>query len=156
MPTRTCNVISHSCCTSQKFSEPSRIEPSKKDERILALAAEQALKSKEIKKHGAVFVIGGKIVSQGYNKKAALKRDMSRMTTIHAESAAITEYIRRMARAETYSRSGTLYIVRVGFDGYRSSKPCIVCNSFLEKVPFVKTIIYSDDGNIFFKMNKIL
>ena len=157
MPTRTPNVISYTCGDRVPFSSPSPFFPSKKEERILSLASEQALKSRELKKHGAVFVINGKVVSQGFNKPAAKKRDFSRLTTIHAENSAIIQFIRRMPRLASYSRiSGTLYIVRVGNDDcYKKSKPCCLCTPFLEGVPFVKEVVYSDEDNTFFKMSKL-
>ena len=153
---RTTEVISHTCADNNPFKEPKLYCLSRKEERYTQLASEEAHKSIEHKaRHGAVLVVNGKVVSKGYNRGAATKRDFSRQTTTHAEAAAVIQFIRRMSRRYSYSKTGgSLYIVRISCDLYCLSKPCNACTPFLESIPFVKEVIYSNGNNEFYKMKK--
>ena len=160
---RTTEVISYACGDKTPFREAEEYVLSRKEEGYIATASEQASLSTEQKRHGAVFVVKGKIVSKGYNREAAQRSKirhspLSRHGTTHAESAAIIQFIRRMAHDHTYcsySRmGGTLYIARVSCGTYRMSRPCDKCTPFLESIPFVKEVVYSDENNKFYKLKK--
>ena len=64
---------------------------SRQDERFLSAAFKQALLSPVLMRHGAVTVVGGKIVGQGYNNYRTYSSDqfINNTCTCHAEISAL-------------------------------------------------------------------
>ena len=107
--------------------------------RFFDAAIEQAYKSTCKKRHGAVIVKGGSIISTGYNKhrnRAELidVEDLPNGVTVHAEVDALKK---------TKNPSGcTIYVVRIDRKGHiQMSKPCYNCwqvltNSGIERIKY--------------------
>lgn len=93
------------------------------------------------KKHGAVLVAGGRVMSVGINTNRndpAIIGDAQLNYSVHAEAAAI--------RALGHPvKNGIMYVARVDKRGNpKMSKPCIKCQELLRKYG-VKKVVYTVD-----------
>ena len=103
------------------------------------IAEEQAYKSVQNFRHGAVLVKDGKILSKGHNKPIA--SDKPGQHSVHAEVNAIKNSGKSCENA-------ILYVVRVNNNsGLANSKPCKHCLHFM-KVMKVQRVFYSSDCGI--------
>ena len=102
------------------------------------MAEDQANKSVQNFRHGAVLVKDGKIISKGYNKP--ITPDRPGQHSIHAEVNAIKNSGKSCENA-------ILYVVRVNTCGLANSKPCKHCLNFM-KIMKVQRVFYSSDDGI--------
>lgn len=111
----------------------------KKHKLFLSKAAEIALKSNMLHKHGAVIVYKNEIIASGFNE---LCDYMNSNYSIHAEVSAITKLFHNKKILELCD----IYIVRVAssrFDNcLKNSKPCKSCTNFINKYN-LRNIYYS-------------
>ncbi len=112
---------------------------SQKQRRMLDLALKFAESSDGVKRHGAVIVRGGRVLSVGVNKwrnrylPASVDYDPN--LTVHAE-------IDALSRLEN-PRGATIYIARVNNQGKAMmSRPCIRCEAELQRLG-VKKVVYT-------------
>ena len=103
---------------------------------FLEMAVNEAERSYQNFKHGAILVKGGKVISTGHNKVST--RCPAHMYSIHAESAAI-----KNCTEKTGSLSNThVYVVRINKTGLAGSLPCAKCQRFM-KIHGVSRVFYS-------------
>lgn len=111
----------------------------KKHKLFLSKAAEIALKSNMLHKHGAVIVYRNEIIASGFNE---LCDYMNSNYSIHAEVSAISKLFHNKKILELCD----IYIVRVAssrFDNcLKNSKPCKNCTNFINKYN-LRNIYYS-------------
>jgi len=111
----------------------------KKHELFLSKAAEIALKSNMLQKHGAIIVYKNNIIATGYNEICDY---MNSNYSIHAEVAAISKLFYNKKILEYCD----IYVVRIAsatFDNcLKNSKPCKSCSNFIKKYN-LKNIYYS-------------
>ncbi len=121
----------------------------KKHQLFLSKAAELALKSNMLQKHGAVIVYKNKIIAEGYNEICNYMNDNY---SIHAEVSAISKLFYNKKLLELCD----IYVVRVAtitFDNcLKNSKPCKKCTKFILKYN-LKNIYYSTNYEFDKKMN---
>ena len=98
-------------------------------------AIEEAKRSQQNFKHGAILVKKNKMISSGHNK--VTKKCPSHMFSIHAEMAAIKQSSDSNGLANTH-----IYVVRINNDGLADSKPCINCQHFM-KLHGISRVFYS-------------
>ena len=117
----------------------------RKQQQLLDIAQQEAQKSGQNFRHGAVLVKNGKIVSAGHNRVTS--RPGSHVYSTHAEMAAIKHCSERTSDAH-------LYVVRVRKCGaLADSKPCPRCQKFM-KMHGIQRVFYStgDDDDPFDSM----
>lgn len=102
---------------------------------IVKMAIEEATRSAQHFKHGAVVVRNGKIISTGHNKVTT--KCPSHMYSIHAEMAAIKHSNERCGLVDSH-----IYVVRINKCGLADSKPCANCQRFM-KLHGVSRVYYS-------------
>jgi deoxycytidylate deaminase len=111
----------------------------KKHQLFLSKAAELALKSNMLQKHGAVIVYKNKIIATGYNE---ICNYMNNNYSIHAEVSAISKLFYNKKILEFCD----IYVVRIAsatFDNcLKNSKPCRSCTNFINKYN-IRNIYYS-------------
>tara|TARA_B100001996_G_C18622511_1_gene578316 strand:- start:456 stop:803 length:348 start_codon:yes stop_codon:yes gene_type:complete len=100
------------------------------------IAVEEAERSVQRFKHGAVIVKGGKIVSTGFNKVS--RKCPSHMFSVHAEVSAIKHS--KVGLCESH-----VYVVRLNTSGLAESKPCENCQKFM-KMHGVSRCFYSNSN----------
>ncbi len=100
---------------------------------IMNLAIQEAERSGQNFKHGAVIVRSGKILSTGHNKVTT--RCPSHMYSIHAEMAAIKQSSKQVCDSH-------LYVVRINSQGLADSRPCCMCRRFM-KIHGISRVYYS-------------
>ena len=99
------------------------------------IAIDEAYKSFQNHKHGAVVVRGGKLIASGHNKVTT--RCPSHMFSVHAEMAAIKHVSSRAELIDCH-----VYVVRVGKCGLARSDPCVLCQRFM-KMHGVSRVFFS-------------
>ena len=114
---------------------------SNRDERFIDMAANEALRSKCLMRHGCVAVINGRIVGRGCNNYRCHSSDgfINNTMTCHAEIAAI----RNASKQNIKFNKIVLYVVRVDANNsLKLSAPCIDC---MEKINAlnIKRIVHS-------------
>lgn len=102
---------------------------SKRDRRYLNLACRLAEQSTATKRHGAVIVKGGRVISKAYNayinKPFFTSPEHMDRCSVHAEVAAIR-------KAKGSLKGATIYVARLNARGEeRFSAPCDDCTSIL-------------------------
>ena len=102
---------------------------------ICDLAVQEAYRSGQNFKHGAVIVRSGKVLSSGHNKVTT--RCPSHMYSIHAEMAAI-----KQSNVKNNLDMSHLYVVRVNKCGLAESKPCAKCQQYM-RIHGIKRVFYS-------------
>lgn len=102
-------------------------------------AIEEANRSRQNHKHGAVLVKCGKVISSGHNKVTG--KLPSHMYSIHAEMAAIKDSNERCGLVDTH-----LYVVRMNKQGLAQSKPCKLCHQYMKRHG-IRRVTYSNDEN---------
>ena len=111
----------------------------KRHQLFLSKAAEVALKSNMLQKHGAIIVYKNKIISSGYNEKCDY---MNNNYSIHAEVSAISKIFYNKKLLELCD----IYVVRIAPASFnnclKNSKPCKNCTNFINKYN-LKNIYYS-------------
>ena len=121
----------------------------KKHHLFLSKAAELALKSNMLQKHGAIIVYKNKIIATGYNE---ICNYMNNNYSIHAEVSAISKLFYNKKLLELCD----IYVVRVAsatFDNcLKNSKPCKNCTNFILKYN-LRNIYYSTNYEFDKKMN---
>jgi len=110
-----------------------------------------ARKSTNTIKHAAVVMIGGKILSYGFNSMRGSKTD-------HAECSAIRKYMYTRGINETtifkrkFSKL-TVVVIRLSCgDNISMSKPCKHCIEYMRKLG-IKAVIYSNNNGDMIKEN---
>ena len=98
-------------------------------------AIEEAQKSQQNFKHGAILVKKNRMISGGHNK--VTRKCPSHMFSIHAEMAAIKHSSGSIGLAKTH-----LYVVRINNEGLADSKPCTDCQHFM-KLHGISRVFYS-------------
>jgi len=105
----------------------------------MQLAEDQAHKSSQNFKHGAVLVRNGKVISSGHNKVTT--RCPSHMYSVHAEMAAIKQ------SSSNELKDAQLYVVRVRKCGHvAESRPCRKCQQFMKLHGISRCYFTTDDG----------
>ena len=106
---------------------------------FIQTAIEEASKSQQLFKHGAIVVKNKKIISIGHNKVTS--KCPSHMHSIHAEMAAI-----KQSHEKSKLSNSHVYVVRITNMGLADSKPCINCQHFM-KMHGITRVFYST-GNV--------
>jgi len=116
---------------------------SRRDERFIQLAMEEAKKSSVGMQHGCLAVMHGKIVARSFNR--AYGKSPTVWWSCHAEMAAIAA----LKKINECQRRITLYVVRLTHGELHASAPCLHCARAIQRCPCIKRIIYSQaDGSI--------
>jgi len=119
-------------------------ECSRKDEKWVSMALNEAVKSEMLHRHGCLAVSGGKYIAKGCNNYRTYSRDglIRNCCSCHAEVNVLRKCLKN-----PHNRLN-LYIVRISQDGkMRNSEPCFMCVSLMKSY-FVKYIIYSTNDGI--------
>lgn len=117
---------------------------SKKGERFIDSAAEQATKSPCLMRHGCVAVLNGRVIGRGFNNYRCNSRDgfIKDAMTCHAEIAAL----RQVNKATNKFKKIVLYVVRLDSDDIlQESCPCIDCMNKIQDLG-IKRVIHSTNG----------
>lgn len=102
----------------------------------LAKAARVALRSTMTHRHGCIIVHSdGTILYDGYNHHDL---PLNHKFSIHAEIDALYKAKRQKQRLTDCE----MYVVRIGYDGLKYSKPCPSCASEIEKCG-IRKVYYS-------------
>ena len=110
--------------------------------RIIDTAYEEAKRSAQNHKHGAVLVRSGKIVATGHNK--VTRKVPSHMFSIHAEMAAIKASHQKCMLADSQ-----IYVVRVNKEmNLADSKPCELCQRFMKHHGISRVFYSTNSGDI--------
>ena len=122
-----------------------------KDQRMIAIALEEACKSKLTYKHGCVATYGGKIIARGCNTYDCYKgtKYMNLMNTTHAEMNVVRLLEHKYRNNPRKLSRITLYIARVDRKVKGTmflSAPCIDCSRKIKELN-IKTIVYTCDDN---------
>ena len=102
-------------------------------------AIEEAEKSQQNFKHGAILVKNKKVIATGYNR--VTQKCPSHMFSVHAEIAAIKS---STDKTKVISDSH-IYVVRINSCGLADSKPCLKCQQFM-KIHGISRVFYSTGG----------
>jgi len=113
--------------------------------RFIDLATQEALKSTQNFKHGAVLVKNGKLVSKGYNHSSG--NIQHEMWSVHAEMDAVMSSKITKRRSQKFADCYKLYVVRVNSSGLADSKPCIRCQKFMKRFNIAR-VFYSTNCQI--------
>jgi deoxycytidylate deaminase len=117
----------------EHFDETDTKKTSNRQKYYLDLAAEIALNSNMLQKHGAILVYKKQVIASGYNYYL-------NTYSIHAEIAAICEL---KGKEKDLLPECDLYVVRIGPDKYNNplkySKPCFNCQYCINKHAIRKT-----------------
>jgi tRNA(Arg) A34 adenosine deaminase TadA len=105
---------------------------------FISKAIEQAERSSQNFKHGAIIVKNKKIISLGHNKISS--KVPSHLYSIHAEMAAIKGSSKNVTNSHCY-------VVRVNTYGLAESKPCEKCQQFM-KMHGVTRVFYSTGSKL--------
>jgi len=99
-------------------------------------AIEEAERSHQNFKHGAILVKNKKILSSGHNH--VTKRCPSHMHSVHAEMDAI----KQSTDKSSVIQNSHIYVVRINKCGLADSKPCCLCQHFM-KMHGISRVFYS-------------
>jgi len=114
---------------------------SRRDERFIQLAIEEAKKSSVGMQHGCLAVMHGKIVARSFN--TAYGKSPTVWWSCHAEMAAIAA-LKKINECQRI----TFYVVRLTHGELHASAPCLHCARAIQRCPCIKRIIYSEaDGS---------
>lgn len=103
---------------------------------FIQYAIQEAEKSQQNFKHGAILVKKNKMISSGHNK--VTRKCPSHMFSIHAEMAAI----KHSSESQGTLTNTHIYVVRINNDGLADSKPCTNCQHFM-KLHGITRVFYS-------------
>lgn len=120
---------------------------SKKGERFIDSAAQQAIKSPCLMRHGCVAVMNGRVVGRGFNNYRCSSRDgfIKNTMTCHAEIAAL----RQVNKTTKNFKKIVLYVVRLDAeDILQESCPCINCMNKIQDLGIKRVIHSTRDGGI--------
>lgn len=121
---------------------------SKRDAKLIQLAAQEAKQSPCLMKHGAVATMNGKVVGKGYNHYRCQSKDgfIHDCVTCHAEIAAL----RQAHKRNINFKKVTLYVCRVdNRDLLQESAPCLHCMDTIRLLN-IKRIVYSGENSSVF------
>lgn len=99
-------------------------------------AIEEAKRSSQNFKHGAILVKNKKVIAVGHNR--VTKRCPSHMYSVHAEMAAIQQSNNKPSSIQ----NAHIYVVRINNCGLADSKPCCLCQQFM-KIHGISRVFYS-------------
>ena len=119
---------------------------SRKQEKFIANASYEAMKSPMLFKHGCVAVCNGKQIASGYNNYRTYSKDkiINNTCSTHAE----IDCVRKCIKNKKNTKHISIYIVKINKKNeLKNSKPCSQCLLFLKKVN-IKKIYYSDGISI--------
>ncbi len=129
-----------------------------RDLKFMAAASDEALKSKQKHKHGAIITgKGGKILCSGYNKGNRSKVLNQTYSGVHAEMDVINKFITGTLIPKygrnfvKHTKKYNVWVVRVKNtldNNYTFSKPCFYCSALLKKYGFFKVYYTLDEHNI--------
>ena len=129
-----------------------------KESRNLFAASQEALKSEQTFRHGAVITgRGGKILAAGYNKGNRTKVLNYVFTCVHAEMDAISKLVNRVLIPKygndfrKHTNKYTIWVVRLqkGYElKYTNSRPCYYCTKIMQDYGFSKVCYTIDDNTI--------
>ena len=122
-----------------------------KDQRMIALALEEASKSTLSYKHGCIATCGGKIIARGYNTNRSYQgsKTMNCMNTTHAEINVLRILENKYKDNPRKLSRTTLYIARIDrkIKGEMFlSAPCSDCHRRIKELN-IKTIVFTCDDN---------
>ena len=120
---------------------------SNRDQRFIAIAADQASPSKCLMRHGCVAVMNGRIIGRGFNKYRCHSNDgfIQNTMTCHAEIAALREVNKRGKK----TRKITLYVVRLDSNNtLKASAPCVDCMKRINMMGVKRVIHSTNTGTI--------
>jgi|TARA_B110000046_G_C12628067_1_gene247485 tRNA(Arg) A34 adenosine deaminase TadA len=105
-------------------------------QQFIVRAMEEAQRSDQNFKHGALLVKNRKIISQGHNRTTT--KCPSHMFSIHAEIAAIKQFSEKINIQNSH-----IYVVRINNQSsLADSKPCYNCQHFM-KLHGISRVFYS-------------
>ena len=126
--------------------------------RNLFAASQEALKSTQTFKHGAVITgKGGKIIVSGHNKGNRTKVLNHVFTCVHAEMDVINKFMNGFLipkygnNYKKHTKKYDVWVVRLDGtlnNGYASSKPCHYCSVLLKNYGFNKIYFTKDNNTI--------
>lgn len=126
--------------------------------RNIGIASEEALKSTQSYRHGAVITgKGGKVVATGYNKGNRTKVLNHIFTCVHAEMDAINKLINCVLipkygrHFKKHTNKFSIWIVRLENSPeikYAYSKPCYYCSKLMKEYGFSKVYFTIDKETI--------
>lgn len=99
-------------------------------------AIEEAERSAQNFKHGAILVKNNKVLAVGHNH--VTKKCPSHMHSVHAEMAAI----KQSSEKPSTIQNAHIYVVRINSCGLADSKPCCLCQQFM-KMHGISRVFYS-------------
>ena len=108
---------------------------------IVDIAVDEALRSGQNHKHGAVVVRSGKVLSSGHNK--VTNKGPSYLYSCHAEMAAIKQSADKKGLQDAH-----LYVVRINTCGLADSKPCCFCQRFMKIHGISRVFFSTNSGSI--------
>ena len=101
----------------------------KKRAMFVSTCVELAERSPMTHKHGCIIVHGGKVIASGWND---IDDSMQCVRSIHAEVSAINEW-KKLRKKKPPLKDCDIYVVRVGIDCLKNSKPCCMCQKTIEQ-----------------------
>lgn len=100
-------------------------------------AARRAAKHSTMKmQHGAVLVDKNRIISYGFNYRV---KNMAKKFSVHAEESAILA----MPLKKFKDSRLKMYVVRVGPEAMRPSRPCPRCQRLIENFKCIGSVYYT-------------
>ena len=109
---------------------------------FMQMAEDEARRSAQNFRHGAVVVRGGKLLSSGHNKVTT--KCPSHMFSIHAEMAAIKHSTERCGLVDAH-----VYVARVNRCGHTAeSKPCKMCQRFMRMHGISRVYYSTNESNV--------
>lgn len=114
---------------------------SNKDSSFLSLAKNLAMSSSCKKKHGAVVISGGRVISLGIN---SMKNNPAFISEEHVPDASIHAEVDALRKIKGNVKGGTIYVARVNNQGKPMiSRPCDRCYETIVNAGIAK-IVYTD------------
>ena len=129
-----------------------------RNNRIISVASNEALKSTQCFRHGAVITgKGGKVLCTGYNKGNRSKLLGKVFTCVHAEMDVINKFMNGFLipkygnNYKKHTKKYDVWVVRLDGTqdhGYASSKPCHYCSLLLKNYGFNKIYFTKDNSTL--------
>jgi len=126
--------------------------------KYIKYAINEAIKSFQKNRHGAIIIYKNQIIGQGFNTEKARGNILTNYKlvnsthTIHAEIAAILDMYHRfkLKKFRSIIKNAILLVVRIptnseniySINSFRNSKPCPKCHSVLDQLQ-IKKVYYS-------------